>query len=260
MPGWVRSALPTVMWTIFPTAGVFLFNLAFGRPPTGPWTLLQAVRPVPGWLGLFLPFAAFASGLATWRGRSRWEPVVHGLMAAAMTYGLLAYAAPVAKQTSLVKNSAEPRTQFDFHPATPGSLKEWRASIEADPPAQFTFMLERPLERPPNWLTFLLHNPAVMALFAILAVFLGQQVGFLTSGLSPPWRQNSRWAVGLLAAIGFWVSFMAGEAWVRADPAHSGVLGAWVPLLVPLVEVGLLYALVHRRRGRSHVSAHQPSE
>jgi hypothetical protein len=40
----------------------------------------------------------------------------------------------------------------------------------------------------------------------------------------------------------------AGAAWVRSDPDVSGVAGAWLPVLIPLVELAVL-GLTARRRG-----------
>jgi len=36
---------------------------------------------------------------------------------------------------------------------------------------------------------------------------------------------------------------MIGDDWVRSDPGHSGALGAWIALAVPLLELGVLLAL-----------------
>ena len=68
------------------------------------------------------------------------------------------------------------------------------AAVEADPPERYTFRIDRPLEQPPNWLTYLLHSVLAIAFYSVFAALLGHLSGKLTTGLSPPNRRNARWA------------------------------------------------------------------
>jgi len=254
-----RAAVLTAVWAVLPAFGSLFFRLAFGTPVGGSWSFAEATLQLPGWIGLFLPFAAFAGGLAAGEKSRRKCLGVVGIASAVLAYILLAFVSPSVQPIPPAVAALEAETGLKIAPSIPPNLVARRAAVREDPPEQFSFSIDRPLERPPNWLTFLIHNPAVLAIFAILAVFLGQQVGFLTSGLSPPWRQNTRWGIGLLTSIAFFVAVMVGEDWVRADPSHSGILGAWVPLLVPLVELAFLAPSVRRSRNRLHVPAHPVS-
>jgi hypothetical protein len=127
-----------------------------------------------------------------------------------------------------------------------------RAQVEANPPSEFSYSVDRPFESSPGWLTYRIHSLAVFSLFAILAALLGRQAGFLTSGLSPPARRNARWAIGLFTAVAFFLAEAVGGEWVRLDPVHSGILGAWLPLALPLAELAILTRVAHQRQRRLH--------
>jgi hypothetical protein len=146
--------------------------------------------------------------------------------------------------------------RFPTGPATLQGLLELRERITSDPPNQFSFFIDRPLLLPPNWVTHLIHSRITLALFAVFAVILGSLTASLTTGLSPPARRNVRWAIGLVSGVLFFFSLAMGGDWVRADPRNSGVFGAWVPLLIPALELGLLYYLLTRAGIRATVSGH----
>ena len=118
----------------------------------------------------------------------------------------------------------------------------------------YSFRIGRPLTHPPNWLTYLLHSVVVITCFTILAALLGHRGGTLTTGLSPPNRRNARWALGLASSIAFFLAEAAGGDWVRANPSNSGVVGAWVPLVVPLAVLGLLEVLLRIRNPKRDTS------
>jgi hypothetical protein len=127
--------------------------------------------------------------------------------------------------------------------------------VEAHPPDSFSFQVDRPLQRPPNWLTYLIHGPAAIAAFAVLSALIGWLTAGLTTGLSPPIRFSARWAIGLASALSFLlVEFAAGD-WVRADPSHSGLLAAWGPLVLPLLILVVLRFLARRPGPGLHVLA-----
>jgi len=122
----------------------------------------------------------------------------------------------------------------------------------ADPPGKFSLHIDRPLEQPPNWLTYRIHSPVVIAGFALLAALMGRGLAGLTTGLSPPRRRIARLGLGLAAALAFFLAHAAGGQWVRADPTNPGVLGAWLPLLVPAAGLAVLEGL-GRARNRTPV-------
>jgi hypothetical protein len=213
------------------------------------WDALHHLATLSGFL---LPFAAFVGGLATSPDRS-----VRGLVARAAALGLLAYVlqayvSPVAQYEAQLHRGADTAVRFPMGPEIPSALKAQRDWVENHPPDQFSHSTNAPLEAPPNWLTFLLHTPVAMAAFAIFAALLGWVSALLTSGLSPPARANARWALGVLSGVAFMVTQALAGDWVLGSPSASGVLAAWGPLLLPLLELLLLAGLVRRRRGPLH--------
>ena len=198
---------------------------------------------IPGWIGLSLPFTAFAGGVAAGGDLRRCGLLRWGLVVAGLSYGLLAFAAPLADYSIQIRPGTERSLVFPTGPRTPFGLIELRSEIEADPPGAFTFRVEAPLTLPPNWLTYLLHSSATVAIYSLLSVLLGYRSAGLTSGLSPPNRRNARWALGLFFAVAFFVAEVVGGQWVRGDPSRSGILAAWVPLVLPSLLLLALEAL-----------------
>ena len=84
---------------------------------------------------------------------------------------------------------------------------------------------------------------------------------------NPPWhtaeRQGviagSRWSFSMdrrddspiprYVPFPFFLAQAVGGEWVLADPGNSALAGAWMPLLVPLGELGLLLTLTRSREG-----------
>jgi hypothetical protein len=137
-------------------------------------------------------------------------------------------------------------------PRTPGTLLRIRAAVEADPPPSFGFRTDRPLELPPNWLTYLIHSVVALSLFSVLAAFLGYMAGFLTTGLSPPARRKARWALGLATGAAFFFALMAAGSWVRQSHENSGIAASYLPLLIPALALILLYYLARTRTRGEH--------
>jgi hypothetical protein len=167
---------------------------------------------------------------------------------ALLTYTVTAILDPVVGYATLERRGLAVAAVADLGPSTPAGLLRRRALIVADPPATYSFDIDRPLDRPPNWLTYELHLPAALALVAVLHTLLGLLAAGLSTGLSPPARRHVRWTLGLAGGIAFFITVSAGAAWVRSDPDVSGVAGAWLPVLIPLVELAVL-GLTARRRG-----------
>jgi len=240
----------TTGWLAGLVALALLYQVIVGASLEGSGSIWTVVHLLAGWIGALLPFATFAGGLAACASLSPRSVAFRGFLLSIVAYGLLAYGSPIGDFQVRATVGADLTIEFPFGPETPGGLRALRSAVEADPPADYSFSVDRPLEQSPNWLTYLLHSFVVIAAFAVLGALLGQQAGFLTSGLSPPTRRNARWALGLLSAAAFFLAEGAGGEWVRLDPSNSGVLGAWMPLLVPLLALVLLTAVARRRRLR----------
>lgn len=227
---------------------ILIHQVASGLLEGGIWRPSEVICLVPGWIGLLLPFATFAGGLAGHAVLSGGSVLKRAAVIAVVSYLLLAYGSPVAIYRDHASRDVDLTTLYPFGPYTPGGFLALRAAIEADPPETYSFRINHPLTRPPNWLTHLLHSVVVIACFTILAALLGHRSGKVTTGLSPPNRRNARWALGLASSVAFFLAEAAGGGWVRADPSNSGAVGAWLPLVAPLAVLGLLEVLVRKRK------------
>lgn len=243
-----RFFLMTLLWGGGLLGVVLLHQLLVGLSPDRPWNPLALVHQVPAWLGLLLPFTAFAGGTAVALIRPAWRAGVYGLPVALVAYLLMAYGAPVAEHRVFSGSGETVTDLFPMGPNTPSGLRQLRHRVRAEPPERFSYSLSRPLTWPPGWIDYLLHSPLATSLFAVLAALLGHQAARVTTGLSPPARRNARWALGLISAMVFFLAEAAGGEWVRGDLNRSGVLGAWVPMAAPLLVLAILVVLGKRRR------------
>jgi hypothetical protein len=248
----MRFITATMTWAVLLVTLSVANQLIAGLGAGTSWGVAELAHQVPAWLGLLLPFAAFAGGLAVTMDVPAWRTGTYALPVLALAYLLTAFVAPFAEFRVDEAQGVEVAQDSRIGPDTPSAIRELRASARANPPPEFKFSTDDLSLLPPNWLTYLIHSKIVMALFAIFAGLLGQQVAFLTGGLSPPARRNARWALGLLTAILFFVAQFVGGEWIRSDPAHSGVVGSWICLIVPLVELGVLYRMAQRRGALLH--------
>jgi hypothetical protein len=231
------------------------YQLLIGPPLESSWTAWQTAYLLLTWAGLFLPYAGFAGGLRAFGDLPARSVPLRGCVLAVLAFGLLAYGSPLAKYQADEARGADMAARYPFGPNTPGGLQARRSAADSIPPGDIPFSVERPLEAPPNWLTYLIHSLFAVSCLAILFALLGWQAGSLTSGLSPPARRNARWALGLASGILFFAAQAAGGEWVRMDSSNSGMLGAWLPLLVPVFELAFLMYLARRRGGDLHISA-----
>ena len=202
---------------------------------------------LPAWAGLFLPFCAFAGGLVLSRTDGLASIVKNGAVVVLVIYALLAFGAPIGVYEIGRRQGAQLAAAYPYGPRTPVALVKIRSRVEASPPDRFRLRIDDPFSAPPNWLTYLLHSPAVFALYSLLSILLGCTVARMTTGLSPPRRGHVRWAAGLGLGIVFFLAEAGGGEWVRSDPSRSGLLGAWLPLLVPGALLFFLH-LFHRAR------------
>jgi hypothetical protein len=248
----LRFFIATLIWTVILVTFTVANQLIAGLAEGSPWEVANLFHQVPTWLGLILPYAAFAGGITASPEVPARQVAAYALPVAALAYLLMAYVAPIAKYEVERDMPAEAAPYNRFGPQTPSAIWELRSLVEADPPREYSYSTDDPLLRPPSWLTHLIHSKIVLALFAILSALLGQRVGVLTVGRSPPARRNIRWALGLLTATLFFLAQVVGGVWIKSDPAHSGVLGSWICLVVPSIELLVLYRLSLRRQSRLH--------
>jgi len=222
-------------WLVSPEAGA------------RPWTFWGGLCLFLGWISLFLPCVTFAGGLANSSPVPTRAVTMRSLGIAVIFYGSSAFAEPVAKHRFRQESVGNQAGDTRLGPRTPWAILAQRSANRASPPESYSFSVEHPFDRPPNWLLFSFWSSISLSVYCVLAAFLGQIVAFLTSGLSPPSRANTRWAVGLVTATLVLTAFVMGDSWVRQDVSHSGVVGAWAPLLVPLLGLWVLMWLAQRR-------------
>jgi len=162
------------------------------------------------------------------------------VLGTALTLGVLAHVigvflVPVAEQRADAATGFDLEARYPLGANTPGALLARRAEILASPPSEYGFSVDDPMQRPPNWLLYLVHQPIAFGLFGLVNALLGLMAGWVTTGLSPPKRRNTRWALGLGSAVLFYLLSLTGARWVPASPDHSSFLGAWLPVSVPVL-------------------------
>jgi len=245
----------TVLWLV----GLVFLGLLFRVTSTpsfgGGWSAWEILVLLPAWIGVLLPAAAFAGGLAGYGAIAPRAMVLRGAVVAVATYLVLAYAHPIADYRWDASVGRDVSVEQPFGPLTPGALAAMRDSVRASPPAPVSFQSGVPFQRPANWWTLRIHETLAVGAFAFLAVLLGYQVARLTGGLSPPKRRNARWAIGVLSMVLFFVAESRSGVWIRSSPENSGVLGGWAPVAVPVIELLLLTAIARRKFPFLHASA-----
>lgn len=244
----------TVVWLGILLILPILASVLGEAPLGGSWTFLKRAFLLSAWVGLFLPFAAFAGGLAADLRRGAFQHWLPAIGVCLLTFLLLGFFSPLLQYEVESRMGLDLATQFPTGPRTISGLKLWRTRVVLDPPSEYSLSAGQPLRTPPNWITYLIHSQLALSLFALFSVLSGTLSSFLTTGLSPPGRQNVRWAIGLLSGAIFFAAEAFGGDWVRADPSHSGILGAWGPILIPIVELVGLRLLLAKNGTRSTVS------
>ena len=236
-----------VAWTLGLVAAIVVFHTVAVAQPQ-PWSGLMWLAYVADLLGLLLPFAAFAGGVAIWRRSSAagrtWVAVLAGLVIGVASYASSEIVNPLADHAALAGDPdlAEMRP---FGPRTPaGRLRELRF-LEANPPGQ-----DNPgdtARAAPNRVRLLLHMPLALLAFSVINCVLGVRASHVTGALRPPSRRNGRLAIGLAGGLAFFGAAVfashPGRDWVVV----SGVAAAWLPLAVPLLEAVALAAVTRHQ-------------
>lgn len=255
--GYARVAASTLTWwTVLTLVALSSLYLSTPSLPTrGSWWGL--IHATASRLWIMFPFVAFAGGLAgsvERRPRSATAAVTLTVgFLGAMAYMCGAVVAPIAELEADRLIGIRDEVRYPMGAQTPQGLLRQRSVVVERPPATYRFSIDRPLEHPPNWLTYLIHQPLALYVFALLNALLGLLVGWSTTGLSPPRRRHVRWFAGIVVGLIYYAAAAFGTAWVRASPENSGVVAAWLPLSLPLLALALGFI---RRRHRHRPALH----
>lgn len=237
-----------------------VFGLVGMSVPGGRWLLTLCSILATG-LGLLLPFAAFAGGSA---GRQRAAQVLgpatlgpaitSGLVLGVATYVLLAFASPLLQHPLEVHAGwTTEAAAARFGPPTPSGILRNLMYVEANPPQEYTTRIELPETRYPSRLRMALHRPIAFGVLALVNVFVGWLAASATQGLAPRRGRRVRAAVGLAGSLACFAAFVVAMSPDRDWNTASGVVAAWAPLAVPVLEA-LTLAMVARRVGPKHRS------
>ena len=253
--GWVGASFRALApWLLLFVGGRAILTLL--------WSPFEEVSSLPRWLSLIvddlalaLPFLLFAVGLALGRvlghsARAFRVAVFVGISVSILSYGLDAWVEPGIEDRILAARGAEADTRrFGSH--TPVGILRNLEFVQANPPPRYSLQTSAPQEFPPNVLLWRLHQPLALAVFGIANVLLGLLASELTVDLSNRVRRNVRLAIGVGGGIAFLVGVVVAspvEAFLRDGTMRSGIAGAWLPLLIPLIEGLVLRHLVTSRR------------
>ncbi len=231
--------------------------LSFRWPPYE-WSggLLRFLWTVVDDTGFVLPFLVFAGAVALrnqcgFSRRVLRAAVVLGLATGAVSYVLTAWVAPTVHDRALAVSGTETVDVRRFGPRTPVGIVRNLRFVEANPPGEYGLRVAEPERFPPNVLRWELHLPIAAALFSVINALLGVLAADLTIDLRRGNRRNARLAIGLLGGIAFLAVERLVEPtglFLQSGELRSGILAAWIPLLVPVVGCSLLLYLVRGRR------------
>ena len=248
----LRAIVP---WCVLVVGSLQLLQLAEG--PTGAdsglWWLWSAVDRI----GMAIPFALFAGGVALSQVLQESRRLVQGVVVAAiawsaLSYLLTAWVEPIIHHRHLVSSGPVAAARVELGAQTPTGVLRSLRIVEENPPHEYSMSVDAPNESPPNVLRWILHRPAALAVFGLVNVFLGVLSAQLTNTLRRSSRRNARVGIGVLGGIAFFACVGIAspvEPFLRDGTMRSGVLSAWVPLALPMAEAWLLYYLIRRRHG-----------
>jgi len=247
MAGMARALKAAIVWALGLVAAIVVF-VTVAVDQTQPWSGWTWLAYLASMLGLMLPFAAFAGGVAI-RGRNAAAGSIATAALAGLVIGLASYplsevVRPLADYAALADES-DLADMRPFGPSTPaGKLRQLRF-VEANPPEQYR--VGHVTRTPPNRVRFLLHIPLALAVFSVLNCMLGLYASRLTATLRAASRRNGCLAIGLAGGLGFFAAAFAASHPNRDWVAVSGVAAAWLPLAVPLLEAMVLGVIVRYR-------------
>ncbi len=254
--GWIGAALRGMTtWCLLLVGSLLVLQLATWRAGTD--TALWWASFAAGRLGLILPYALFAAGVALGGVRVHSARVARralaiGIAFASLAYVLTAWVEPELDHAQLTTRGAATAERTRFGPQTPVGLLRNLRFVEANPPEEYSTSVDAPHRRPPDMLRWALHRPAAWAVFGLINLLLGVLAARATAGLRRRSRRNARLAVGVLGGIAFFVCMGLAspiDSFLRDGTLHSGVLGAWIPLAFPLTQALVLCYLTRRKHG-----------
>ena len=252
------------MWTVAKAILLWWVLLVGTKPlmsfrwPPFEWSggLLRFIWTTVDDTGFVLPFLVFAGAVALrnqcgFSRRVLRAAVVLGIATGAVSYVLTGWVAPTVHDRALAVSGTETVDVRRFGPRTPVGITRNLRFVEANPPGEYGLRVAEPERFPPNVLRWELHLPVTAALFSVINALLGVLAADLTIDLRRGNRRNARLAIGLLGGIAFLAAGHLVEPtglFLQSGELRSGILAAWAPLLVPLVECFLLLYLVRSRR------------
>lgn len=217
---------------------------------------------VPSWwvwwiaddLSFILPFLLFAAGvkLARVMGYSRrLLPTAIGFALAlgAFSYYLSAWGAPALEKRYWDTQGPEVVDLHPFGAATPSGILRNLRSVEASQPAEYSLSVSEQTRTPPNVLRWRLHLPVAMAVFGLINTLAGVLAKQLTENFRRGARRNVLLAVGVLGGLAFFGAVMVAgptEPFLRDGTMRSGILGAWIPLVIPLLLSAVLFGMARK--------------
>ena len=251
---WTRAFLQAMAsWFILWIGLRVLLVLAWppqGRYPGASWWLWTTTTD----LALILPFLLFAGGVALASAVRNLRRVVRiaiplALFFAVASYCLSAWASPILKHHS-ADSPAAAAEAARFGPSTPDVLLGILRDVEANPPDQYSVGVDARDRTLPNVLRWRLHVPLAQAVFGVLNLLLGVLAAQLTANLRRGARRNARLAIGIIGGSAYFLCLAAAspiQPFLRDGTLQSGVLSAWAPLTLPLIELLALFQLVRTR-------------
>lgn len=253
--GQATRVLITVLkwWTVLTLVALLsLYTTDPERSLRSSWGVLFATTNS---LSELFPFVAFAGGVAASvfgarRGRALRSLLLPVLLLSLVAYVAGAWIAPLAVVEADRQAGIAVDERYPAGAPTPSSLLEQRRLVIEAAPARHQNSIDRPLQMPPNWLLYRVHQRIAVATFGVINALIGFFVGLATSGLSPPRLRHARWVLGLVSGVSFLLAGVAGTHWALASPDHSGTFAAWLPVAVPLLLLAVAYAVAGRSRHR----------
>ena len=254
--GWIGVALRGMApWCLLLVCSLLVLQLATWR--VGMDAALWWMWFTVGGIGLILPYALFAAGVALERVRTHSAQVARNALAvgiafASLSYVLTAWVAPELHHAELTTSGSATAERTRFGPETPTGILRNLRFVEANPPDQYSTSVDAPHRQPPNVLRWVLHRPVAWAVFGLINLLLGVLAARVTADLRRQSRRNARIAIGVFGGMAFFVCVGLAspiQPFLRDGTLRSGVLSAWIPLALPLTEALLLCYLIRRKRG-----------